>query len=282
MYKRGCQLTRPGSGGRRCKADAKHVDSHLKLNRLLFMKSIQVLLGVIPLAFVMGCSNPAKDVPKADVDAASQPATNAAAVTPEADAHYFAFGPTTAAIAFTGSKVTRSHNGGFKNFAGEFKVVNGRLADSGNKVVIDMTSLFADDARLTGHLKGPDFFGVAQNPTATFSTTAFEQKGTNTIVTGDLTMHGVTKSISFPAKIAIGDDGVKVTAVFVINRHDFDIKYPGMANDLIRKEVVLRLNVKSAPGRADFKALEQAAQVGAATAQAAPTAGGMRPRQAGR
>ena len=65
----------------------------------------------------------------------------------------------------------------------------------------------------------------------------------------------------------------------MINRYDFEIKYPGMANDLIRKEVVLRLNVKSTPGRADFKALEQAAQTAAATAQAMPRPGGARVRQ---
>ena len=48
---------------------------------------------------------------------------------------------------------------------------------------------------------------------------------------------------------------------FVLNRFDFGLIYPGKANDLIRKEVVLRLNVKAAPGRADFSSIQQTAQL---------------------
>jgi len=247
------------------------------------MKTIKSLAAILPLSlFLGGCSNPAKDVPAASVEKASTNAAAPAEPAPE-EGTYFVFGPTNSAIAFTGSKVTRSHLGGFRKFAGEFKVVNGRLANSGNKVVIDTSSLFADDPRLTSHLKSPDFFAVAQYPTSTFVSTALEEKGTNTIVTGDLTLHGVTKSISFPAKVKVADDAATVTGVFVINRQDFNITYPGMANDLIRKEVVLRLNVKALPGRADFKAVEQAAQAGAAAVQAAPPpgGGGMRPPAGG-
>ena len=246
------------------------------------MNLIKSASAIIPFTFLLGCSNPAKDVPAASVEKASDSATNVAA-TPEPEGRYFVFGPTNSAIAFTGSKVTGSHNGGFRNFAGEFKVVNGGLAKTGNKVVIDLSSLFADNPRLTSHLKTPDFFGVAQNPTATFVSTAIEEKATNWLVTGDLTLHGVTKSISFPAKIQVIEDAVSVSGVFVINRLDFDIKYPGMAGDLIRKEVVLRLNVKATPGRADFNALEQSAKLAAAAVQSmpAPGGGGQRPGPGG-
>jgi polyisoprenoid-binding protein YceI len=240
------------------------------------MKRIRLLAPLLPLVLLLGCSNPAKDVPAAGVEPVSNSASNAPAAT-EAAGTYFVFGPKTSAIAFIGSKVTRSHNGGFRNFAGELKVVNGQVAATGNKVVIDASSLFADDARLTGHLKGPDFFGVAQYPTATFVSTAIAQKGTNWTLTGDLTLHGVTKSISFPAKIEVNDEGVHVTSVFKINRNDFGIAYPGMANDLIRQDVVLSFNVKSSPGRADFASLEQAAQAGASAPQSAPRPAGGRP-----
>ena len=240
---------------------------------------IRFLMAMASLTVLWGCSNPAKDVPTAAVEKAASPDTNVAAA-PEADAHYFVFGSKTSAIGFTGSKVTRSHNGGFRNFAGEFKVVNDHLASAGNKVIIDMSSLFADDARLAGHLKSPDFFAVAQFPTATFVSTGVEQKATNSTVTGDLTLHGITKSISFPAKIMTSNDAVNVTAIFTINRSDFDIKYPGMANDLIREKVILRLNVKSTPGRAEFAALDQAAQSGASAPP--PTGqGGAAPGPAG-
>src|SRR6185503_19235568 len=118
-------------------------------------------------------------------------------------------------------KVTGKHDGGFRNFAGELNIMNGRVADTGNKVVIDTTSLWADNDRLTGHLKSPDFFNVAQHPTAIFETTSVAQNTTNFTITGNLTLHGVKKQISFPADIKVSDAGTDVTARFFINRFDF-------------------------------------------------------------
>src|SRR5207245_11006169 len=82
-------------------------------------------------------------------------------------------------IEFVGSKVTGHHNGGFKKFSGELKAANGKLANSGNKVIIDATSVYADNDRLTGHLKSADFFNVSQIPTAPFETTAITPPATN-------------------------------------------------------------------------------------------------------
>jgi polyisoprenoid-binding protein YceI len=205
---------------------------------------------------VSGCSNPADDVPAASVGKASKPSTSTVPP-PAAGDRYFVFSTNSSTIQFVGSKVTRSHNGGFRNFTGEFKVLDGRLADAGNKVVIDMSSAWSDTERLTGHLKSPDFFDVARYPTATFVSTAIQQTPTGSTVTGDLTFHGVTKGISFPAKILVTEAGVQFAAEFALNRFDFDIKYPGKADDLIRKEVVLKLEVKATPGRTDFAAVER-------------------------
>ena len=229
---------------------------------------------MIPAIVLLGCGNPADNVPAASVSLASKPKADDKPA-PESAGRTFAFGPDTSTIDFIGSKVTGSHPGGFKNFAGEFKVVNDRLADTGNRVVIDMTSIWTDNNRVTGHLKNADFFDVPQFPTATFISESIASAQDGATVTGNLTLHGVTKKISFPAKIQIAQDSVHVTAEFFINRFDFDIKYPGKANDLVRKEVVLKLNVKATPGNADFASLEKTAQA-AASNPAAPGSGGNR------
>lgn len=223
---------------------------------------IKTFLSAGPLLLFLACSNPADNVQEAKVAPSAPKATNAAEAPKPADAtaKTFAFGPESSTIDFIGSKVTGSHSGGFRKFAGEFTVVNGQLAGTGNKVVIDTTSVWSDNDRLTGHLKSPDFFNVAQFPTAVFESTAVEQKaGGDATVTGNLTLHGVTKQISFTAKVNTSADQVTVVSEFFINRNDFEMKYPGKADDLIRPQVVLKLNVKATPGKADFSGIGKAA-----------------------
>lgn len=206
------------------------------------LKNVALVASVVAL---WGCSNPADNVPAAKVSTTNNTAAAAAPVAPSAAMRTYMVAPENSSIDFIGSKVTRSHNGGFKKFDGQIAVENGHLANTGNKIVIDMTSIWTDTDRLTGHLKSPDFFNVAQIPTATFETTSIADQGTNSMVTGNLTLHGVTKQISFPAQVQVTDDTVNLNAEFAINRFDFDVKYPGKADDLIRKEVVLKLNVKA-------------------------------------
>ncbi len=225
------------------------------------MKS--TLFTALPAILVLGCSNPADDVPEAQVGAE----TKTGSAGPAAGGQYFAIDTAASKIGFVGSKVTGSHEGGFTDFVGELRVVDGKMADTGNKVVIATPSMFADNERLAGHLKSPDFFNVAAHPLSVFETTSIVAgtDGTST-VTGNLTLHGITKSISFPAMINVTAGEVSVKADFHINRFDFDMKYAGKADDLIRKEVVLKFDIKASPGRADFSAvqpLERAAALAA-------------------
>ena len=206
--------------------------------------NIAALLAIASLALAVGCSkNPAENVPAAEV---KTPAAAAPALVP-AVAKSYVFGPETSSIDFVGSKVTGSHKGGFKKFTGELNVIGDRVVPAGNKVVIDMDSTWSDSERLTGHLKNADFFDAPKFPTATFTTTAIEKGATNTTVTGNLTLHGVTKQISFPADLQFTNGAVSLNAEFVLIRSDFDIKYTGKADDLIRQEVVLKLKVSALP-----------------------------------
>jgi polyisoprenoid-binding protein YceI len=190
-----------------------------------------------------GCSDPADDVPKAP---GSSPAT-AAGVNPGHGKEYLIRAESK--IEFVGSKVTGSHDGGFKNFAGTLRAADGRVV--GLPVIrINMNSIWADNDRLTGHLKSGDFFDVANYPTATFTVTAIEPAGSQHQVTGNLELHGVTKSISFPADLKVTDQEVTLKAEFAINRKDFNINYPGKPDDLIRDNVVIRLDIRATPGPA--------------------------------
>ena len=65
-------------------------------------------------------------------------------------------------------------------------------------------------------------------------------------MTGNFNLHGVEKSISFPAEIEIADGNITVGASFAIKRFDFGIVYPGLAEDLIRDEVAITLDLRTA------------------------------------
>ena len=138
--------------------------------------------------------------------------------------------------------MTASHDGGFTDFSGTVE-----LGDPIEQSVIDLTiqtaSLYADKEKLTKHLKSPDFFDVEKFPTATFKSTSIEKTADGHTITGNLTLHGVTKQVSFPATVTASEARVSANAEFSINRKDFDINYPGMQDDLIRDLVVIKLKL---------------------------------------
>jgi polyisoprenoid-binding protein YceI len=197
------------------------------------------LLVTAAACLITGCSDPADKVSKTTATDAKQAAKPAAA-----SQDYVIRAEST--IGFVGSKVTGKHNGGFKKFAGKVSAADGKVAAA--EVKIAMNSTWTDTERLTGHLKSPDFFDAAKFPTATFTVTDVQSNSTNKSVTGNLELHGVTKSITFPADVQVADDAVTVKAEFAINRKDFNINYAGKANDLIRDNVVLKLDIKATAG----------------------------------
>ena len=199
------------------------------------------LTAVVAVCLMSGCSDPADKVHKTSASDPKKSVVDSSSGGKE----YLVRAEST--IGFIGSKVTRSHNGGFKKLAGKINVAGGKIAGT-PEFKIAMQSTWADDNRLEGHLKSPDFFDAATYPVTTFNVTGIEPAAAQQKVTGNLNLHGVTKSISFPADIRIADDVVTVKAEFAINRRDFNINYPGMPNDLIRDNVVIKLDLHATPG----------------------------------
>ena len=195
-------------------------------------------------ALIYGCANPAANKPKATVgNAAPEPSTAKPAAT-----ETLTISPQNSKVEFLASKVTRTHHGSFKQFSGKIELVPNSIPDSRVSIDIDTASVEADDPQLTAHLKTPDFFDVAKMPKATFVSTKIEPSnagGATHMVTGNLELHGVKKSITFPATIQVTPDSVSVNAEFAINRKDFGIVYAGKADDLIRDEVVMKLDIKA-------------------------------------
>jgi polyisoprenoid-binding protein YceI len=210
-----------------------------------------VILSLV--IFAASCADPAANKPKAQTSepTANNTASNTANTTPPATAAgtELAITPGNSKVEFTGSKVTGKHDGGFKQFKGAITLVGDKPEASSVTVSIDTPSVYTDADGLTKHLQTADFFESGKFPTATFTSTKIAPdlaKGAgNFIVTGDLDLHGVKKTVTFPAEINVTPDAVTVNAEFTINRKDFGILYAGKADDLIRDDVVIKLTLKA-------------------------------------
>lgn len=201
--------------------------------------------------FAAACEDPAANKAKATVAEPSANAANSNAASPNKArlGEELTINGENSKVEFTGSKVTGKHDGGFKTLTGKIDLVNGKPEESSVEVEIDTTSVYSDDENLTKHLTSRDFFEVEKFPKASFKSTSIvadTAKGADAYtVTGDFDLHGVSKSITFPATIKAGVESVDVNAEFSINRKDFGIVYAGKADDLIRDDVVIRLNLKA-------------------------------------
>lgn len=222
--------------------------------------TIIIFILIVPLTY--GCANPAANKPKATV-ANAEPDKGSTKPAGAETPHIIS--PDNSKIEFVAAKVTRSHQGSFKRFAGTLDFVPKYWPASQVTIDIETNSVVTDEDQLTAHLKTPDFFDVAKYPKATFVSAKIEvmgrpttkiegngglegpagNDGTETLsVTGNFELHGIKKSITFPATIQVAPDSVSVNAEFAIDRKDFGLLFPGKADDLIRDGVVIKLTIR--------------------------------------
>ena len=203
------------------------------------MKSTLIPVAAFAVALA-SCENPADNTADAAVKEAVEPAASAT------QGVRYVLAPTST-IGFVGSKVTGSHEGGFKTLSGHFNV-DADDEVSGGTIVIDMDSTWSDADKLTEHLKSADFFDVPNHKESTFTVTSVEKTGEGAYnVSGNLKLRGTEKNITFPATATKDGDTVKVTAEFDIKRKDWGIVYAGKADDLIRDEVVIKFDLTATP-----------------------------------
>ncbi|PKQ69766.1 YceI family protein [Raineya orbicola] len=171
-------------------------------------------------------------------------------------------------ITWVGTKPTGKHNGTFALSEGSVSVKEGKIV--GGKFVIDVKSLKVldipetekENAKLTGHLKSPDFLDAEKFPTATFEVVSVEPYKADTTqkvsekdkeytlenpthsITGNLTMKGVTKSITFPAIVKLEGGKMEAEAKFNINRKDWGMEW-GITDKLISNTVHMGFKISA-------------------------------------
>ena len=155
-------------------------------------------------------------------------------------------------IHFTGSKVTGSHTCRFDRWNGNFVPgPEGNIEKAKLTFSVEIDSIYCDwedrstwTEKFEKHMKADDFLQAEKHPKATFETHAIEVGEKGTVVTGALTMRGVSNAISFPADIKASEAGFSAQARFDIDRKKWGIEYKGKPDNLIRDEVVLDIKLQ--------------------------------------
>lgn len=132
----------------------------------------------------------------------------------------------TSTVTWKAYKVTGSHTGTIDLNSGALMFDGDKL--TGGEFEVNMPTLVTTDlegeskGKLEGHLKSDDFFGVETHPTAKLIFSEVKASGKNSYeVTGDLTIKGITKPVTFDVSIY----GSKATATLKVDRTNYDVKY---------------------------------------------------------
>ena len=122
---------------------------------------------------------------------------------PAAAAETYEFDPNHTVIEFGWNHFGYSNpTARFDTFSGKLQLDTADLTKSSVEVTIPISGLDTDITKLDDHLKSPDFFDAAKFPDATFKSTKVEKAGENALkVTGDLTIHGVTKPVTLDVTV---------------------------------------------------------------------------------
>ncbi len=159
--------------------------------------------------------------------------------------------PTHSEVSFKIRHLLAKTGGRFTKFGGTIKVDPTDISKSSVEVSIDAASINTDNEARDKHLKSGDFFDVEKFPAITFKSTSVKEVAKGKLeVTGDFTLRGVTKRITFPITNAGSQPGMKpgtlvagfIDGALTINRNDYGIKY-GPA--ILGEDVAISLNIEA-------------------------------------
>ena len=146
--------------------------------------------------------------------------------------------------------------GQFQDFTGQAHIDTANPAASTVAVTIQAGSIDTGNADRNGHLVSPDFFDVENNPEITFVSTEVEKADETTwVITGDLTIKGVTKPVTIDfeqtgsAKDPFGNLRVGFEGSTAINRKDWDLTWNAALETggvLVGKDVTITLDLQGA------------------------------------
>jgi polyisoprenoid-binding protein YceI len=148
--------------------------------------------------------------------------------------------------------VINNVHGKFNEFSGTVVVDNNAIKEA--KGTIEVKSIDTGIAKRDVHLRTPDFFDAEKYPTITFVGKRVEKQGEQYLVTGEFTMHGVTKEIALPIKLSgpitdpWGGIRVGIHAKTKLSRKEFGVSYNSTSKTgsaVVGDEIEIEINAEA-------------------------------------
>lgn len=168
--------------------------------------------------------------------------------------------PVHSSVKFTVSHLVISDvEGGFKKFSGSISADKPDFTDAAIEFTVDVKSISTDNDMRDNHLKSPDFFDAEKFPEMTFKSTSFKKvSGNKYELVGDLTMHGITKSVKFSVDYGgtmndgMGNIKAGFKATAVIDRFNYGLKWSKATETgglVVGNEVTINLRLEFAKAK---------------------------------
>ncbi len=211
-----------------------------KLASLLFITALSIS--------VTGCKDKAKEAET----------TKAVNVEETTNTISYTLDRASSVIRWKGFKPTGAHNGVLAFENGTLEVNDGDIVggsfniEMGTITVLDIPGSDEGNAKLTGHLKGADFFDVEQYPTASFTITGLETKKDKIMLSGNLKLKGIENNVTFPVMLSEEGNSLTLTSeVFTIDRTKWNVQYgsksifKNLGDKFINDDMELKIYVRA-------------------------------------
>lgn len=173
--------------------------------------------------------------------------------------HTFSLDPAHSSVNFSARHMMLSKvRGQFKVVSGSLTLAEGSSIPTTIDATIDVSSIDTSETQRDGHLKSPDFLDAEQFRQITFKSSTIVRAGEAFTATGDLTIHGVTKSITLAGQLEgrtkdpWGNDRVAFSATTKINRKDFGLTWNQMLETggvLVGEDIAIELEIQAIPAK---------------------------------
>jgi polyisoprenoid-binding protein YceI len=150
----------------------------------------------------------------------------------EAEPARFRIQPEASDVGFKATSRLMDADGKFSRLTGEVTLDPKDPATAMITLTIESASIDTGIGMRDKHLRSGDFLDVARFPTMTFESQRVEVVGRRATVTGQLTLHGVTREIVVPVDVRFSESALVATGEFQLNRRDYGINYSSFLNPI--------------------------------------------------